>query len=86
MAAEVKGMLLGAIGAKNIQSALQRMLEKLRPLNFNCLEITGIVSKRFLRVPYAVVSAHSRHIQQSCYLDGADTRRTSQRDTEQARG
>jgi hypothetical protein len=86
MAAEVKVMFFGAIGAKNIQNAVKRMLGKLRPMNFNCLEVTGIVAKRFLGVPYTVVSAHSRHIQQSCYLDGADGRRTSQRDAEQDRG
>src|SRR6202521_4029325 len=77
MAAEVKVMVFGAIGAKNIQNAVKRMLGKLRPMNFNCLEVTGIVAKRFLGVPYTVVSAHSRHIQQSCYLDGAEVRRTS---------
>src|ERR1700674_3886300 len=77
MAAEVKVMFFGAIGAKNIQNAVKRMLGKLRPMNFNCLEVTGIVAKRFLGVPYTVVSAHSRHIQQSCYLDGAEVRRTS---------
>ena len=85
MAAEAKVMFFGAIGAKNIQNAIKRMLEKLKPMNFNCLEVTRIVAKRFLGVPYAVVLAHSRHIQQSCYLDGADERRTSQRDAEQAR-
>jgi len=72
-------MFFGAIGAKNIQNAIKRMLEKLKPMNFNCLEVTGIVAKRFLGV-----SAHSRHIQQSCYLDGVDERRTFQRDAEQA--
>jgi hypothetical protein len=86
MAEEVKVTFLGAIGAKNIQNAVKRMLGKLRPTNFNCLEVTGIAAKRFLGVPYTVVSAHSRHIQQSCYLDGPDERRTSQRDAEQARG
>jgi hypothetical protein len=85
MAAEAKVMFFGAIGAKNIQNAIKRMLEKLKPMNFNCLEVTSIVAKRFLGVPYAVVLAHSRHIQQSCYLDGPDERRTSQRDAEQAR-
>jgi hypothetical protein len=79
MAAEVKVMFFGAFGANRIQSALQRLLEKVKPLNFNCLEVTGIAAKRFLGVPYTVVSAHSRHIQQSCYLEGADGRRTSQR-------
>ena len=85
MAAEVKVMFFGAIEAKNVQNAVRRMLGKLKPMNFNCLEVTGIVAKRFLGVPYAVVSAHSRHIQQSCYLDGDNERRTSQRDAEQAR-
>ena len=75
MAAEVKVMFFGAIGAKNIQNAVKRMLGKLRPMNFNCLEVTGIVAKRFLGVPYTVVSAHSRHIQQSCSLDSPDERR-----------
>jgi hypothetical protein len=82
MATETKVMFFGAIRAKNIQNAVKRMLGKLKPMNFNCLEVTGIVAKRFLGVPYTVVSAHSRHIQQSCYLDRDDER---QRDAEQAR-
>ena len=85
MAAEVKVMFFGAIGANSIQNAVKRMLGKLKPMNFNCLEVTGIVAKRFLGVPYTVVSAHSRHIQQSCYLDGDDERRVSQHDAERAR-
>jgi hypothetical protein len=86
MAAEMKVMFFGAIGAKSMQNAMKRMLGKLKLTNFNCLEVTGIVAKRFLGVRYPVVSAHSRHIQQSCYLDGDDERRSSQRDGEQARG
>ena len=86
MAEEVKVMFFGAIGAKSIQNALRRMLEKVKPLNFNCLEVTGIVAKRFLGVPYTVVSGHSRHIQTSCQLDGPDGRRASQRDAGHARG
>jgi hypothetical protein len=70
IAAEVKVMFFGALGAKKIQNAL-RILEKVRPQHFNDLEVTGIVAKRFLGVPYTVVSAHSRHVQQSCLLDGA---------------
>jgi hypothetical protein len=85
MAAETKVMFLGAIGATKIQSALQRMLEKLRPLNFNCLEVTGIVARQFLGVPYTVISAHSRHIQRSCYLENADERQTSRSEAEKAR-
>ena len=85
MATEMKVTFFGAFGAKNIQTAMKRMLGKVKPSNFNCLEVTGIVAKRFLGAPYTVVSAHSRHIQQSCYLDGDDARRNSQHDAEQAR-
>lgn len=78
MGAEVKAMFFGAIGEKKIQNALQRILGKVRQQPFNALEVTGILMKRFLRVPYTVVSAHSRHIQQSCYLDERRGRWTSQ--------
>jgi hypothetical protein len=86
MAAEVKVMFFGALETKRIQNALKRILAKVRHQNFNGLEVTGIVAKRFLGVPYATVSAHSRHIQQSCCLDSAEARRTSRRDAEWARG
>ena len=86
MAAEVKVRVFGAIGARKIQGALKRILEKVKPQNFNSLEVTGIVAKHFLGVPYVTVFAHSRHIQQSCSLDGAQERRASQNDAEWARG
>lgn len=78
MAAEVKVTLLGALGAKKIQNALTRILAAVRKHNFNGLEVTGIVAKRFLGVPYTILSAHSRHIQSSCYLDSAEERRACQ--------
>ncbi len=64
MAAEVKVMFFGALHAHKIQNALQRILAKVRPQNFNSLEVTRIVAKSFFGIPYAVVSAHSRHIQE----------------------
>jgi hypothetical protein len=86
MAAEEKAMFFGAPGAKKIQNALKRILGKVKQQHFNSLEVTGIVARRFLGVPYTIVSAHSRHAQQSCYLDSAVALRTSQRDAEWARG
>jgi hypothetical protein len=82
MAAEVKATFFGALGTKKIQKALQKILGKVRHQNFNSLEVTGIVAKRFLGMPYATVSAHSCHIQQSCYLDSAEERRTGPHDAE----
>jgi hypothetical protein len=77
MAAEVKVMFFGSLGAVKIQNALKRILEKVKPQQFNGLEVTQIVARRFLGVPYVTVSAHSRHMQQSCYLDSAAARETS---------
>jgi hypothetical protein len=86
MAAEVKVIFFGAIGATKVQNALKRILWKVKQQHFNGLEVTGIVAKRFLGMPYVIVSAHSRHIQQSCYLDSAEARLTFHRDAEWARG
>jgi hypothetical protein len=86
MAAEVKAMFFGSSKAAKIRSVLQRILTKVKQQHFNGLEVTAIVSRHFLGVPYVTVSAHSRHIQQSCYLDSAWKRQSSQRDSEWARG
>lgn len=86
IAPEVKVMFFGAVGAKKVQNALMRILAKVKRQSFNSLEVTGIVAKRFLGVPYATVSAHSRHIQKTCRLEDANARQTSQRANEWARG
>jgi hypothetical protein len=86
MAAEVKVMFFGSVGAVKIQNALRRILEKVKQQQFNGLEVTQIVARSFLGVPYVTVSAHSRHMQQSCYLDSAVARQTFQRNAEWARG
>ena len=86
MAEEFKAMFFGTGGTTKIQKALKRILGKVKQQHFNGLEVTGIVAKRFLGVPYVTVSAHSRHMQQSCYLDSAEARQTSQHDAEWAKG
>jgi hypothetical protein len=86
IAAEVKVMFLGAVGAVKIGNALQGLLRKVQPQNFNSLEITGIVARRFLGVPYVTVSAHSRHMQESCQLDSTEARQVSQHNAEWATG
>jgi len=86
MATEVKVMFFGALREKKMQNALKRILRKVQPRHFNGLEITEIVAKRFLGVPYVTVSAHSRHMQQSCYLDSPEARKTSQHNAEWATG
>ena len=86
MAAEVKAMFFGSLSAAKVQSALKRILAKVKPQHFNGLEVTGVVARHFLGVPYVTVCAHSRHMQHSCNLDSADARQTSQDNAEWARG
>jgi hypothetical protein len=86
MAAEVKVMFFGSVGPVKIQTALKRILEKVKQQQFNALEVTQIVARHFLGVPYVTVSAHSRHLQQSSYLDSTETRQKSQHNAEWARG
>ena len=86
MAAEVKAIVFGSLSATRVRSALKRILAKVKQQHFNGLEVTAIVPRHFLGVPYVTVSAHSRHMQQSCNLDSAETRRTSQDDAEWAKG
>ncbi len=74
IASEARAIFVGATGAKKLGDALTRLLEKLKPQNFNGLEVTGIVRKKFMGFPYTVVSAHSRHLQSSCYLHGLEVR------------
>jgi hypothetical protein len=75
-------MFFGAIGAEKIRNALRRILRKVRLEHFNALEVTGIVAKRFLGIPYTVVMAHSRHVQQSYSLESTEARRTIRHDAE----
>jgi hypothetical protein len=86
MAAGVKSMFFGTIGAEKVRNALYRILGKVRQQHFNALEVTGIVAKRFLGIPYIVITAHSRHVQQSCYLDSTEARRMIRDDAEWTRG
>ena len=86
MAAEIKVTFFGSLGTAKIRSAMRRILGKAQPQGFNCVEVTGIVERRFLGMSYGAVSAHSRHIQQSCSLDEASIRRTAQQDAEWANG
>jgi hypothetical protein len=76
-ASKVSVMFLGKVGATKIRNALKRIMEKVAPHNFNCIEVTGIAAKHFLGVPYVSVSAHSRHIQPTCKIDSVDIRRNA---------
>jgi hypothetical protein len=76
IASEVKSIFIGGPGEAKVRRALSRILDKVGARRFNGLEVTGIVTKHFLGVPYTTVSAHSRHVQQGCYLDDFEARQS----------
>ena len=78
MAGTITASALGSIKESSVRSALRRIFSRVRADDFNCLEVTGIVARHFLGVPYVTVSAHSRHIQQSHLLDHPRARQAGQ--------
>src|SRR6266849_1120806 len=68
VAGEIKATVFGFDGQRTVRRAVKRILANLKSEKFNGLEITQVVTKRFLGLPYASVYAHSRHIQESALL------------------
>src|ERR1700758_2119845 len=86
MAEEVKAMFFGSLTAAKVQSALKRILAKVKQQHFNGLEVTAIVARHFLGVPYVTVSAHARHLQHSSNLESAEIRQRYQDAVDWANG
>jgi len=70
LAGEIRATVLGRDRSKTLGRAVKRVLAK-QPMQFNSLEITRVVSKRFLGIPFMSVAAHTRHIQQGICLVAA---------------
>lgn len=74
MADELKTAVPAWGGQKTLRRGVKRLLAQARLQHFNCLELTQVLRKRFLGIPYVSIAAHSRHIQQ-----GSQIRSTEQR-------
>ena len=68
LAANIQATALGYWGERTVRRAMERVVAKAEPSKFNCLEITEVSAKQFLGFPYVHVSAHSRHIQKSPFI------------------
>ena len=68
LAGDIKAITFGIDEQQMVCRAVQRILAKVESEKFNSLEITRVANQRFLGVPYASVSARSRHIQKSVFL------------------
>ncbi len=64
LAGEIRATVLGRDRSGTLRRAVKCVLAKHEGQKFNSLEITKVVSNRFLGIPFMNVTAHSRHIQQ----------------------
>jgi hypothetical protein len=68
LAGMTRAVVLGSEGPETMRRAVRSALARLDRLKFNSLEITSVVSKRFLGIPFTSVAVHSRHIQEAISL------------------
>jgi hypothetical protein len=67
-AEETRATVLGAYRLRTLRRAVKSILAKQVLRSFNSVEVTTIVSKRFLGIPFLRIVAHLRHIQESSAL------------------
>jgi hypothetical protein len=68
LAGEISAIALGREELGTLRRAVKQILAKREGQKFNSLEVTEIISKRFLGIPFMSVTAHFRHIQQGICL------------------
>jgi hypothetical protein len=78
LAGDVKAIVFGRQGPSSLRRALRSILAKPAARKFNSLEIRETRSRWFLGIPFVIVTANFRHIQQGLALDRANdfTRKT----------
>jgi hypothetical protein len=74
LAGSIQATALGYSRERTVRRAMERVLAKADRSKFNCLEIMTISAKQFLGFPYVHVSAQSRHIQKSPFLQASAER------------
>ena len=68
LAGEIRSAVLGRDRLGTLRRAVKCVLAKQEGQKFNSLELTKVVSRRFLGIPFISVTAHSRHIQHDICL------------------
>jgi hypothetical protein len=68
MAGEITASVFGFDREKTLGRAVSQVLAKIKSEKCNCLEITQVVPRHFLGLPYVTLFAHRRHIQEGNFL------------------
>lgn len=75
LAGESRVSVFGREGQETVRRVIKRILAGLTSEKCNALEVTRIVSKHFLGMPYSTVSFHKRNVQEGMFLAGGDDSR-----------
>jgi hypothetical protein len=68
LAGESRTSAFGRERQKTASRAIQKILAGLKSEKCNSLEVTSVVLKRFLGIPYTTVSFHLRNLQKGMFL------------------
>jgi hypothetical protein len=63
MAGEIKVTVFDFNRQKAVRTAWKRLIANVKAQHCNCIQITRVVRKSFLGVPYLSIYAHPRHLQ-----------------------
>jgi len=74
MAGELRAMATAWGGQNATRRAVARLLAQTRLQHFNCLELSHVLRKYFLGIPYISVVAHPRHIQRGYQIQPIEQR------------
>jgi hypothetical protein len=69
MAGAVRAMAFGFERQKMVDTALKRLIAKVKLQKCNCLEIDAVATRSFLGIPYLSVSGHSRHLKKGLFFN-----------------
>lgn len=72
MAGESRTTAFGREGQETARRATKKILDGLKLEKFNSVEITSVVFKAFLGMPYAIISFHLRNLQKGMFLAGSN--------------
>jgi hypothetical protein len=70
MAGEIQASVFGFDRNKSAQTALKRLSTIVKSHSCNCIEVTDVTEKSFLKLPYVRVRAHARHLQPGLAFTG----------------
>jgi len=74
MVSEIRAVVPAWGGQNTLRRGVKRLLAQTRLQHFNCLEVTHILKKHFLGIPYVSIAAHSRHIQEGSQIHTIEQR------------